>query len=173
MLEELQPYQIEVRHIPGPKMEFLDHGSRNPISYGQHKLFDSEAHSLGICVRSNRVMALDSVDVKDPKVETLAAMAARDDSYLRDVEHVEVHSDPDRLEKSSELHQLRADWDNLSVISLDRGKLIVRGEKEILIPKEGRKALVEQLHITHLSYQGMKNLAKNKFFWPGMYSALE
>ena len=30
------------------------------------------------------------------------------------------------------------------MVSLDRGKLIVRGEKEILIPKEGRKALVEQ-----------------------------
>ena len=48
MLEELQPYQLEVRHVPGPKMEFLDHGSRNPISYGQHKLFDSEAGFLGI-----------------------------------------------------------------------------------------------------------------------------
>ena len=51
MLEELQPYQIEVKHVPGPKMEFLDHGSRNPIFYGQHKVFDTEVGSLGICVR--------------------------------------------------------------------------------------------------------------------------
>ena len=34
-------------------MELLDHGSRHPISYGQHKLFDTEVMSLGVCVRSN------------------------------------------------------------------------------------------------------------------------
>ena len=45
MVEELQPYSIEVHHVPGPKMEFLDHGSCHPISYGQHKVFDAEAGS--------------------------------------------------------------------------------------------------------------------------------
>ena len=173
MLEELQPYNLEVKHVPGPRMEFLDHGSRNPISFGQHKVFDSEPGALGICVRSNRVMALDSVDVKDPKVETLAAIGAQDESYLRNVEHVENNSDPNTLEKSSELRQLRADWDRLSVVTLDRGKLIVRGDREILIPPKARKDLVEQLHLTHLSYQGMKSLASKKFFWPGMYASLE
>ena len=59
------------------------------------------------------------------------------------------------------------------MVTLDRGKLIVRGDREILIPQEGRKALVDQLHLTHLSYQKMKSLAKNKFFWPGLGSALE
>ena len=173
MLEELQPYNLEEKHVPGPRMEFLDHGSRNPISFGQHKVFDSELGALGICVRSNRVMALDSVDVKDLKVETLAAIGAQDESYLRNVEHVENNSDPNNLEKSSELRQLRADWDRLSVVTLDRGKLIVRGDREILIPPKARKDLVEQLHLTHLSYQGMKSLASKKFFWPGMYAALE
>ena len=33
--------------------------------------------------------------------------------------------------------------------------------------------MVDQLHMTHLSYQGMRGLAKNKFFWPGMTSVLE
>ena len=173
MLEELQPYNLEIKHIPGPRMEFLDFGSRYPISFGQHKTFDSEVGALGICVRSNRVMAMDSVDIKDPKVETLAAIGAQDQSYVRNVEHVENSSDPTTLEKSSELRQLRADWDRLSVITLDRGKLIVRGDREILIPPKARRDLVEQLHLTHLSYQGMKSLASKKFFWPGMYSALE
>ena len=77
------------------------------------------------------------------------------------------------MEKASELRQLRSCWDELSVICLDRGKLIIRGDREILIPKEGRQALVDQLHATHLSYQGMRNLARNKFFWPGMASTLE
>ena len=52
----------------------------------------------------------------------------------------------------------------ISVISLERGDLIIRGDREILIPKAGRQELVDQLHTTHLSFQGMRNLARNKFF---------
>ena len=58
IVEELQPYPVEVRHVPGAKMELLDHESRHPISYGQPKLFDSEAGNLGVCVRSNRVIPM-------------------------------------------------------------------------------------------------------------------
>ena len=107
---------------------------------------------------------MDSIDVRDPKVETLAAMATRDPSYQNAIEHVEMQTDPDKIEKTSELRQLRASWDELSVVTRDRGKLIVRGDREILIPQEGRKALVDQLHLTHLSYRKMKSLAKNNFF---------
>ena len=131
---------------------------------------DAEAWSPGICVRSNRVIGMESTEIKDPKVETLAAMAVRDTAYMRDVDHIERQTE---LDKASELRQLRACWDDLSVICLDRGKLLIRGDREILIPKEGRQLLVDQLHATHLSYQGIRNLARNKFFWPGMASTLE
>ena len=107
------------------------------------------------------------------KVELLAAMAVRDEAYMRDVEHVRNQSKLENVEKASELRQLRGDWKELSVISLDRGDLIIRGDREILITKAGGQELVDQLHTTHLLYQGMRNLARNKFFWPGMESALE
>ena len=90
MVAEFQPYNVEIRYVHGPCMKFPDHGSRNPISYGQHKLFDTEVGSLGICVRSNRVL---SIDVKDPKVEILTAVAMEDENYLRDIEHIEQQSD--------------------------------------------------------------------------------
>ena len=106
MVEEMQPYPVEVRHVPGAKMELLDHGSCNPISYGQHKLFDTEVGSLGACVRSNRVIPMESTDIKDPKVETLAAMAVRDDATMRDVDHVRNHSQLENVEKASELGRL-------------------------------------------------------------------
>ena len=173
MVEEMQVYPVEVVHVPGAKMELLDHGFRNPISYGQHKVFDTEAGSLGVCQRSNRVVPMESTDIKDPKVETLAAMAVRDEAYMRDVEHVRNQSKLENVEKASELRQIRGDWKELSVISLDRGDLIIRGDREILITKAGGQELVDQLHTTHLLYQGMRNLARNKFFWPGMESALE
>ena len=106
-------------------MEMLDHGSRNPISYGQHKLYDTEVGSLGVCVWSNRVIPMESMDIKDPKEETLAAMAVRDEAHMRDVEHVRNQSQLENVEKASEVRQLRGDWKELSVISLDRGDLIV------------------------------------------------
>ena len=53
--------------------------------YGQHKVFNAEAGSPGICVRSNRVIAMESTEINDPKVETFAAMAVRDTAYMRDV----------------------------------------------------------------------------------------
>ena len=90
MVAEFQPYNVEIRYVPGPCMKFPDHGSRNTISYGQHKLFDTEFGSLAICVHSNRVL---SIDVKDPKVEILAAVAMEDENYLRDIEHIEQQSD--------------------------------------------------------------------------------
>ena len=46
-----------LRRLP---LELLDHGSRNPISYGQHKMFEVEPGSLGICQRSNRVVPMES-----------------------------------------------------------------------------------------------------------------
>ena len=54
------------------------------------------------------------------------------------------------------------------MVTLDNGKLIIRGGKEILIPKESWKELTDQLHQTHL-----RNLARDRFFWPGMTSGLE
>ena len=116
---------------------------------------------------------MESCDVKDPKVEILAAMALQDEGYKRDVDHVRNNSDLEKVEKSSELRQLRSDWNQLSVISLESGDLIIRGDREILIPKAGREELVDELHSTHLSYQGMRSLARNKFFWPGLTSSLE
>ena len=169
MVEELLPYRIEIRYVPGPRMEFADHGSRYPISYGQHQWFEPQPGELGILLRSNRVQ---STDLLDPKVEILAGIAAGDNVYQNNVEHIENQDSLNQVHKSSELKQLASEWEKLSVVSLNSGKLILRNN-EILIPKEARGELVDQLHLTHLSYQGMRGLAKGKFFWPGMASALD
>ena len=63
---------------------------------------------LAVSVRSNRVIPMESTDIKDPKVETLAAMAVRDSEYKRDIDHIERQTGLDKVEKASELWQLRA-----------------------------------------------------------------
>ena len=59
-----------------------------------------------------------------------------------------------------------------SVNTQDSGKLILRNGVEILIPPAACDKLVPELHSTLLSGEGMRNLAKNKFFLPGMVKAL-
>ena len=96
--------------------------------------------------RSNRVQ---STDLKDPKVEIVAGIAVRDNVYQNNVDHTENQDILNLIHKSSELKQLVSDWEKLSVVSLDSGKLILRNN-EILIPKEAKAELVNQLHLTHL-----------------------
>ena len=53
-----------------------------------------------------------------------------DQGYLRDIEQIEQQSNLYHLEKDSKLRQLRSCWEDLSVVTLDNGKLIIRGGKE-------------------------------------------
>ena len=137
MVEEMLPYRLEVRHVPGLQMELADHGSRYPISHGQHRWIEAQPGEIGIMVRSNRVQ---STDIKDPKVEILAGIAARDNVYQNNVDHIENQDSLNVIHKASELKKLASDWHRLSVVSLDSGKLILR-DNEILIPKEARAEL--------------------------------
>ena len=52
-------------------------------------------------------------------------------------------------------------------------KLVIKNSHKILIPKLARKEMLRELHSTHLSVQGMKRLARNKFWWLTMSKDLE
>ena len=41
------------------------------------------------------------------------------------------------------------------------------------VTRRSLRESIDQLHLTYLSYQGMRNMARNKFFWSGMSSSLE
>ena len=170
MVERLMPYNITVHHVPGKETEVADFGSRHPAQEGSHEMFDTEPGRLGIMVRSRRVMSL---DVVDPKVEILAAMASRDLNYLKMIENIQAETDKKHLPADSELKMLRGCINDLSTHVTETGfSLIVRRGCEILIPREGRQELVNQLHSSHLSTREMINLARGKFFWPSMAKQL-
>ena len=80
--------------------------------------------------RSNRVQ---STDLKDPKVEIVAGIAVRDNVYQNNVDHTENQDILNLIHKSSELKQLVSDWEKLSVVSLDSGKLILRPGQEVQV----------------------------------------
>ena len=91
---------------------------------------------------------------------------------MRDISFIKQQTDIDNIRKESELQKLRSCWDNLSVVTLVNRKLVIRNGTEILIPKDSRQELVNELHATHLSAEGMRGLAW-KFFWPGILSSLK
>ena len=64
-----------------------------------------------------------SVDIKDQKIEILARVASGDQGYLRDNAYIEQQTGIDHTNKESELRQLRSCLDNLSVVTLDNGRL--------------------------------------------------
>ena len=130
-------------------MESPYYGSRFPISHENHELFETYIDSLGIYVRSRRVM---SFDVRDLKIKNLARIDSQDQNYHRDIAYVEQHVDIEHISKESELRQLRSCWDDLRICYLDNdnGKLIIRNGVEILIPKAARQDLVQELHLEFL-----------------------
>ena len=82
------------------------------------------------------------------------------------VTHIERGNGLDHIERYSELRMLRSGYDTLGIHYTERGPLIVRDGFFILIPKSGRKSILQKLHSTHLSTDGMNELYKGHFFWP-------
>ena len=51
--------------------------------------------------------------------------------------------------------------------------LVIKNEEEVVIPKENREAILEEMHSTHLGVQGMKKLARGRMTWIGISKDIE
>ena len=170
MVEELMPYRLEIQYIPGSETEVADYGSRNPVQRGCHEMFSTQPGRLGIAVRSSRVQSLDCVD---PRVVRLARAGAEDEAYLKMIEDIKAGTDNKHLSNNSELRDLKGCCSDLGIHMTEEGhELIIRRGCEILVPRDCREELIQQLHETHLCTGEMKRLARGKFFWPRMAQQL-
>ena len=50
---------------------------------------------------------------------------------------------------------------------------MVRNSEEVIIPEQARGEVLRELHSTHLCSEGMKRLARGKFYWTGMTKDIE
>ena len=64
------------------------------------------------------------------------------------------------------MKKIQGQYNNLSLHKTAEGEIIIRDAQDILIPKNYRQNLIEELHSTHLSDVSMINLAKGKAYWP-------
>ena len=126
---------------------------------------------LGVrTVRAERM----KIDLIDPRVEKLAEVGHTDPTYQLMVYHTEQQTDNKFLEEKSELKKAGVVRKELGLFQCQNGrKLVVRNSKEIVIPQQARKEMLMELHSTHMSSDGMKRLARGKFYWPQMSKDIE
>ena len=164
MIEHTLPYSLTFTHVKGSKNGICDFGSRFPLPGAVGEEFP--LRNPTISHKSKRVMEK-GVDAKDPMVWKLAETAMEDEEYIRMINDIKNRIKPKDMNESSELKKIEGEIKNLSIHTMENGKqLIVRNGCEVLIPKKGRKEIIEILHQTHLETESMKRLARNKFFWP-------
>ena len=82
---------------------------------------------------------------------------------------MENQTEKKHLEDNSELKQIGVSVKELGIFTCESGlKLVVRKGQELYIPQTARKEMLTELHSTHMSTAGMKQLARKKMWWPQM-----
>ena len=106
------------------------------------------------------------IDMIDPRVEKLAEVGQADPSYQMMIYHTEHQTDNKFLEENSELKKVGVVRKELGLFECQNGaRLVVRNSQEIVIPQQARKEIMMELYSTHMSSDGMKRLARWKFYW--------
>ena len=104
-------------------------------------------------------------------MEKLARIASECPQYQMMIHHILRATPVKEIKDTSELKRMQGGLQDLAVYKTDNGhSLIIRNGKEVLIPVSGRKALLAEMHSTHLESSMMKRLCRGRFFWLG-YSA--
>ena len=101
-------------------------------------------------------------------MEKLPRIASECPQYQMMIHHILRDTPVKEIEDTSELKRMQGGLQDLAVYKRDNGhSLIIRNGKEVLIPVSERKALLAELHSTHLESFMMKRLSRGRFFWPG------
>ena len=110
----------------------------------------------------------------DPRVERLAEVGRADTKYQCMIFHTEQGTKDKYVENDSELKKKGSIIKHLGVFQCRNGaKLLVRNSEEVIIPEQARREVLMELHSTHLCSDGMKRLARGKFYWTGMTKDIE
>ena len=98
----------------------------------------------------------------------MAEVASLDESYLLMLADIENKVEMTDLSADSELRAYSGCKDNISVAELGGGHRLILKSGEILVPKNLRAKMLENLHITHSSDIYMILQAKGKICWPNI-----
>ena len=102
--------------------------------------------------------------------EELAKLASADFKYQIMIQHLEVKTKPEHIPKDCEIAEMLSYYNKLSVFTLKDGRcLILRNNKEILVPENERNQMLGLAHAeNHRGPEGMLNQLRGKVWWPCM-----
>ena len=170
---DCQHINLVFKHVPGVLNSTTDYRSRHPRDSWEATGEEDTQMRIRLGVRSVRAEAVDLQPV-DIRLEKMAERAGGDQEYQQMIRYLEEGTPAEEMDKSSEIFTMNGERQYLGTVKLSNGfSLIVKNEDEVLIPEGDREAILEELHSTHLSSQGMKKLARGRITWKGMNKQIE
>ena len=151
-------------HVKGTTHTLADRLSLHPVS--SRHCPDLEDHFVPhVTSKLLRTKALGDTP-QDPHVAKIAEIGMEDKDYQYMIGCIKEKVPITSVKEGSELKKIQGQFNHLSLFEAEKGKVIVRDASVLLMPKEYRKHLLDELHSTHLSDISMMNLAKGHFYWP-------
>ena len=173
MFMDVSHVNLVFKHIPGVLNSTTDYRSRHPRDSWEATGEEDTQMRIRLGVRSVRAEAVDLHPV-DIRLEKMAERAGEDQEYQKMIRYLEEGTPAEEMDKSSEIFTMNGERQYLGTVKLANGfKLIVKNESEVLVPEGDREAILEELHSTHLSSQGMKKLTRGRITWKGMNKQIE
>ena len=94
--------------------------------------------------------------------------ANTDQEYKNLVESIRNIKDPKDIPHSSSIKEFSSVWENLSIQETECGNAVLLNNKALIIPRNKRKELLDQLHEYHGGAERSYNLAREHWYWPNM-----
>ena len=167
MFLDVSHLNLVFKHIPGVLNSTTDYRSRHPRDSWEATGEDDTQLRMRLGIRSIRAEEAD-LDPIDVRLENMASRASGDQDYQQMVQYIEQGTPVEEMDQDSELYAMNGERQFMGTVKMQNGFSLVVKDEEVIIPKGDRQAILEELHSTHLSSQGMKKLVRGKMTWPGM-----
>ena len=152
----LSAYHYTIRHKPGTTLSNADALSRLP----------RPTTTSADCLPGDLVHLIDHLSATPVNAANIKDWTAKDPLLSKVKRYIMVGWPDTQLEE--EFKPYRSRWKELSTLD----GCILWGSR-VVIPPQGRKAVLEELHETHPGCSKMKALARSYIWWPKMDQEIE
>ncbi len=164
-LEKTAGYQFWVEWVPGKRQLIADALSRSPVfGFDPDDVAEKVAEHLDEAT-PYQVCRIQALQVHpDLAFDNLTEMAMLDKEYQRVRRALQDAKEPKNLSPTHPAKLYNSVWTKMSY---DDVLMYVDGTR-VVVPRELRQRILEQLHTPHLGQTKTRYLAKSLYYWPGL-----